>query len=56
MMAAWPKQSRGLLPSPREPLRVVGAESAGVAGYCREKAPSTPSPPLRFATRGEGKR
>jgi hypothetical protein len=48
-------------PSPHERLRVVGrvgAESAGVGGCGHEKNSPTPdpSPPLRFATRGEGRK
>jgi len=48
-------------PSPHELLRVVGrvgAESAGVGGRRYKKNPPTPdsSPPLRFATRGEGRK
>ncbi len=61
IVTAASRQNRVFLPSPREPLRAVGrvgAESAGVGGCTREKGPPTPdpSPPLRFATRGEGGR
>jgi hypothetical protein len=58
-MAARSK-TEAFFPSPHELLRVVGrvgAEGAGVGGWRQEENPPTPdpSPPLRFATRGEGR-
>jgi hypothetical protein len=55
------KLNRAALPSARERLRAVGkvgVEDAGVGGDRRKKEPPTPDPfpPLRCATRREGRR
>jgi hypothetical protein len=61
MMTTWSSRNHAFFPFPHELSRVVGrvgAESAGVGGRSHKKDPPTPdpSPPHRFATRGEGKR